>query len=308
MAKAAAKNTSMIPWDEQLAKDAEIAADMEAGVGGGAFFSLKAGILSFDGNEVPDGKLACVVTAAMLENVFYEGAYDENNITGPKCFAFGFNEADMVPHEVVVAAGTQQAEACSVCPHNQWGSANTGKGKACGNRRRLALIPAGEFNAQGQFEMIEDPEHYKTAEIAFMKIPPTALKGYAAFVKQLAGNLKRPPHGVFTKITVRPNQKKQIQVTFEAMENVPNELMGVIMERHAEAKTLIDFPYTIDEDQEEEAEPAPAPRRPAAPAPRKAVAPAPRRAPAPVPAPRKAVAPAPRRVVPAPAPAKKKKY
>jgi hypothetical protein len=77
-------------------------------------------------------------------------------------------------------------------------------------------------------------------------------------VKQVAGTLKRPPHGVFALVKVVPDAKSQFRVLFEVIDKVPNELMGVIMQRHKEVQSLIDFPYQIDT---EEAKPKAKPQK-----------------------------------------------
>ena len=133
----------------------------------------------------------------------------------------------------------------------EWGSADTGRGKAARETRRLALIPAGTFDRMGKFEAFDDVESFEAAGIGFMKLPVTSVKGYAAFVKQIAGALKRPPHGVFTRIKVVPDPNSQFKVTFEPLAQVPDEIMGVIMQRHEEAKATIETPYPrFDEEAE----------------------------------------------------------
>jgi hypothetical protein len=132
---------------------------------------------------------------------------------------------------------------------NEFGSAETGRGKACRNTRRLAMIPAGTFNQAGKLELIEDEEHYETTAVGFMKLPVTSVKGYASFVKQVAGALRRPPFGIVTKVKVVPDPKSQFKVVFETIMNVPDELMGAIMKRHEEAKSTIDFPYQPNDEE-----------------------------------------------------------
>lgn len=252
------QSTAVVKWDDELAKQAEIAAGMEANTGGGQFFSLKSGVLSWQDSPVAGNQMAVVILDSVLENVFYEGKYDPDVPQGPMCFAFGRDEKDLAPHTVVVEAGNSQAGAsglCEGCEMNEWGSADVGKGKACRNTRRLALVPAGSFNQAGKFELIEDIEHYESTAIGFMKLPVMSVKGYASFVKQVAGTLRRPPFGIVTKVKVVPDTKSQFKVVFEPIMNLPDELMGIIMKRHEEAESTIDFPYQPNE------EVAPAPKR-----------------------------------------------
>jgi hypothetical protein len=255
--KPVSKSTALVSWDEELAKQAEVAAGMEANTGGGQFFSLKSGILSWQDAPLPNNQMAVVILDSVLENVFYEGKYDPDAPQGPVCFAFGREEKVMAPHQIVLDAGNQQCGAsglCEGCEMNEWGSADIGRGKACRNTRRLALIPAGVFNQAGKFELIDDVEHFESTAMGFMKLPVTSVKGYASFVKQVAGALRRPPFGIVTKVKIVPDPKSQFKVVFEPIMNLPDELMAAIMKRHEEAISVIDFPYQPND---EEAPPPP---------------------------------------------------
>lgn len=255
----ASKSTALVKWDEELAKQAEVAAGMEANTGGGQFFSLKSGILSWQDAPLPNNQMAVVILDSILENVFYEGKYDPDTPQGPTCFAFGREEKTLAPHTIVIEAGNAQCGAsglCDGCEMNEWGSSDVGRGKACRNTRRLAMIPAGTFNQAGKFELIDDEEHFASTAIGFMKLPVTSVKGYASFVKQVAGALRRPPFGIVTKVKVIPDPKSQFKVVFEPIMNLPDELMGAIMQRHEEAKSTIDFPYQPNDEEQ-----APPPKR-----------------------------------------------
>lgn len=242
-------STELISWDQELARQAEIAAGMEASSGGSQFFSLSSGVLSWQDAPLPNNQMAVVILDSIFENVFYESIYDPTTPQSPLCFAFGRDEKVMAPHHIVVEAGNHLSESCVTCDMNAWGSSNLGKGKACRNARRLALIPAGTFDSAGRFELFDDAEHFDTTMIGFMKLPVTSVKGYASFVKQVAGTLRRPPFGIVTKVKVVPDPKSQFKVIFEPIMNIPDAYMHSIMQRHEEAKTTIDAPYQyLDEE------------------------------------------------------------
>ena len=244
----AAETTAVTNWEEEMAAQAKAAAAQEAHVGGGQFFSTRAGVLACDGQALPGNEMAVLIVDGILENVYYADQFDADDIASPVCFAFGREEADMAPHLNVTQNGTAQHETCKGCEKNEFGSSNTGRGKACGNRRRLALLPAGTFDKRkGEFTAIDDPAHYSKTDVRYLKVPPTSIGAYAAYVKQLAGGIKRPPHGVFTKISLRPHAKKQFEVVFEALAEVPNELLGAVMERHKQEMSLIEFPYQLSD-------------------------------------------------------------
>ena len=237
-----AKSTGMTKWDEQLAKEALAAKAMEASVATGSAFSIKGGVLSFNGNKMPGGKMAVVIVAHKLLNVIYAGKFSEDDRTGPLCFAIGDSADDLKPHEAVVKNGTAQCESCAGCPHNEWGSADTGRGKACGNRRRLALLSAGTLDAQGRLVINDEEEAWTKGEMAILTLPPTATKGFAAWVKQCADVLQRPPHGMIVQVTVEPDASTQVSVSFETLKEVPDDYMGIVMGRRQEALTLVSEP------------------------------------------------------------------
>lgn len=256
--KTAAKKSpgkAITNWDAELAAQAEVAADLEANSGGGQFFSVKSGVLTWQDMPLPGNEMAVIVLDTIFENVYFNKPFVAGEEQSPTCFAFARDEDELFPHKIVVEAGQAQSDSdCSQCEHNEWGSANTGKGKACRNTRRLAMIPAGTFN-DGTLQMFEEEDHFATTAVGYMKLPVTSVKGYANYVKQVAGALKRPPHGVVTRVSVVPDPKTQFKVLFEPLHKVSDEIMGAIMARRSEVMPLIDFPYGLDDGEEEAPKP-----------------------------------------------------
>lgn len=259
---AAPKKNLPMKWEEELAKEAEVAAGMEEGTSTGQFFSMKSGVLSFNGSPMANNQMAVIILDSVLENVYYQGEYDPDTPSGPSCFAFGRDEKTMEPHKIVVEAGSQMAPQCHGCECNEWGSADKGKGKACRNTRRLAMISAGTMDANGKFKL-EEEDVIAASALAYMKLPVTSVKGYAAFVKQVSGALRRPPFGIATRVTVMADPKTQFKVTFEPIMSLPDEVMAAVMARHKEAMAVIEFPYQL-----QEGAPPPPPKK-AKPKPRK---------------------------------------
>jgi hypothetical protein len=249
--------TAVTNWDEQLAAEAQVAAAAEANAGGATFFSVQGGVLSFNDSPIPGNAIAVVIVDTMFENIFYEGKYDPSNPSPPTCFAFAKEEDELAPHKSVVELEQAQNDVCAGCPMNAWGTADQGRGKACRNVRRLALLPAGQLD-NGKFTLYDEEEHFSKAAMGVLKLPVTSVKGYAAFVKQIAGALKRPPFGIITKISVTPDPKTQLKVVFEAISKVPDHLMASIVKRRGEAPLLLDQPYNLEVDE------APKSNRPAA--------------------------------------------
>jgi hypothetical protein len=238
------KNDSIVRWDEELAKEAMAAAAMEANTGGVKFISVRGGVLTWNDAPVPGNAMAVVILDHVMENVYYTSEFDPDNPSSPDCFAFGRDEATMEPHKVAKEAGTAQEGPCKGCPQNEWGSADKGRGKACRNVRRLGLISAGQLGPTGKLKLIDETDYYaKDGELAFFKVPVTSVKGFAGFVKQVASALKRPPHGIVTKLSVQPDPKSQFKVVFEPIMELPNSLMSSIMKRREEVKGLIEQAY-----------------------------------------------------------------
>lgn len=260
--------TEVVDWEAQMKEQAEIAAGAQRSSGGGGkFFSMQAGVLSFDGTPLPGNQMAVVILADIMENSYYEGAYDPNTPASPKCFAFGRDEDDMEPHEAVDKDPyfDRQHPQCNGCPRNEWGSAPTGKGKACKNVMRLALIPAGQYKAKGsgrnvtyELDLYDEEAQFTKAEVAYLKLPVMSVKHYSKYVKAITAELGRPPHGVITNIYVEPDPKSQFRVMFEVVDRVGTDLLPTVMKRHQVEEASLDFPYSPPMDKDEQADRAPA--------------------------------------------------
>lgn len=244
MAKKPTKD--LVQWDEELAKYAEQAEKMESkSVTGGQYISLKGGAFSFQGSELPDDSIEVIIVDHCLENAYYDGAFDPNNPQSPVCFALTQNEDEMAPHE---DSTEPQCESCDQCEFNKFGSATTGRGKACKNTRRLALI------------MGEDMENIAGAEVAYLKLPPTSIKAWTGYVQQIARTLKRPPFGVVTRISIESDDATQFKVKFSLVESISDsETFKALIAKKEAINPELMAPYQPIEVQE-----APPPRRGAA--------------------------------------------
>ena len=258
--------TAVANYDEELAALAGASATLTDSGGGGKFFSTRAGVLQFDDAPLPGNQMCVIVAAWCLENIYYEEAFDPDNRTPPTCFAFCKNpdeKGEMAPHDIVDNEDvfTRQSDDCASCEKNQWGSAAKGRGKACSNRRRLALIPAGTYKPVGRgggfdLELIDDAEHFRTADEASLKIPVMSSKGFDTYVKDVAEQLRKPLFAVYTRVFLTPDPKSQFKVNFELIEPVDNSLIPTLLERYRKLHETIDFPYTPFQEDEEEQQPA----------------------------------------------------
>lgn len=263
MAKALAKakqTKALTNWEAEMEAQAQasVAQEQTAGSGGGRFFGLRAGQLTFNDATFPGNQIAVVILDSVFENIYYEEAFDAETKNPPTCYAFGRDAETMGPPKEVDEYDEfeRQSELCKDCWANEWASASKGKGKACSNRRRLALIPAGTYTPVkgGGFdlELEEDPAHYASTEVAYLKLPVMSVKGFAAYLKQVAEQFKRPLHGVLTRIYVEPDAKSQFRVKFEMIELLDGDVMPTIMQRHQSIRDEIEFPYLPRSDDEDD--------------------------------------------------------
>lgn len=209
-----------------------------------SFFSTKGGVFRVGDDEL--GTELCVVIAdSIWENTYYEGRYNPDEQNAPKCYAFGRSDEEMIPHETMQKHPEYfepQAEACNTCEWNKWGSAAQGSGKACQNRRRLAMLPAGVFGQDENgrtLDIYDTPEHYASADQVTLKLPVTSVKAWRKYVNKLADTVGRPTYGVITRVFLVPDANDQFHVEFEMLELLPDELFDTLQARHEQiAPTL----------------------------------------------------------------------
>jgi len=260
----ATTGTDIANYDEELARLAAATTTLTSDGGGGRFFSTRAGVLQYDDTPMPGNQMCVIIAAWCLENLYYEESFDADNRTPPTCFAFCKDPGEkdeMAPHpsmEEHPDTFTAQNDTCKGCPQNEFGSAAKGRGKACANRRRLACIPAGTYKSAGrhggfELELINDPDHFRTAEAAFLKIPVMSGKGFDAYVRDVAEQLRKPLFAVYTRVYLTPDPKSQFKVNFELIEPVERELIPTLLGRYKTEYETIDFPYRPFVADEEEA-------------------------------------------------------
>ena len=240
-------STEIVSIRDRLKAAAQKAAAKE--VVRGQFFKMRAGVLSFDGNVIPNSTMGVVILGDIFENVYYGGDFDSDSPAAPECFSFSADSEDgMVPHPSVVADGRHKSDDCKSCPMNAWGSADKGKGKACKNTRRLAMIPAGSFDNKGVFTPLS-LDDIKAASVGYMRLPVTSVQNFANFAKQSATVLGLPSFALFTKVFTKPDPKSQFKVHFEVIAEAPEDYLAALEARHEEVGAMIDFPYSRPADE-----------------------------------------------------------
>jgi hypothetical protein len=167
MAKAKPKTKSKskevaLPWKNQLAKYAEQGKAPKEKQATGDVISIKGGKFSIAGKVIGQ-EMDCIILGYSFQNTWYDKPYSEGEVNVPACFAIGYDEDTLEPH---ATSPIKQHDQCDGCDLNEYGS-GTGNGKACTNRRCIALVHESQAG---------EPE------IKILRIPPTSLTNWKHFV------------------------------------------------------------------------------------------------------------------------------
>lgn len=173
-------------WKNELAKYATDDIAREP-AGTGTQISVRGGKFQYQG-AVLEAPMHVVILDDVFENAWYDSPFDPDNPTPPACYAVNSVREDIAPAE---DSPKPQADTCAECEFNKFGSAERGKGKACRNGRKAAIISADE---------IGDVEEIQKSEPAFIKISPTGLRLFAGYKKKIQKTLKLPLFAVVTEM------------------------------------------------------------------------------------------------------------
>lgn len=208
--------------------------------------NAKAGMLLYNGTAAPGNKMEVIIIASTHTNLYYEDAYDPNDIKNPVCYAYS-EDPDVIEMKPHPKSSKPQSETCATCWANQWNTdPKGGKGKACKNTRRLACIPA-------DVEAADIP----TAEIATMSLPVmTVSKQWSPYVHKLSALYNRPPLAVKTQLGIIPDVKSQFQVTFDDVGMVDVSLLGALLDRMESVMPLLEREYEANVEVPEGEKPA----------------------------------------------------
>jgi hypothetical protein len=183
--------------------------------------SLKGKVFKTPDGKVSPGPLRAVVLDWRTERNFYKGTFNPNQIEPPICWGL---DRDIVeaPHDKVTKA---QATNCGSCPHNQYGSAPNGKGKACREYRRLAIVPANATVA---------------SDVMIIQVSPTGLRHFDNFVLGLgAGPYGKSTIETVTEISFDPAQDYPT-LRFTATETLDDEHLEIMMTLREKAQPSLD--------------------------------------------------------------------
>ena len=226
-------------WKDDMEKAAAKTAKAERPTD--SFISLQGGIMTYQDQSIPDNQLECVVVAVSFARTCFMRPYDPEDKDPPECFSNALDQADLVPHENVVAPF---AAVCNekACEWAVFGTALQGKGPRCKTRRKMVVMPVSALDDAAD------------AELAVMTVPPTSGKNWSAYANKIATGAGLPPWGVKTMITVKPHAKKQFEVTFESTGAITSEIhMAGIHSRIQAAEATLLQPYTYETEEPAEA-------------------------------------------------------
>ena len=151
--------------------------DLAGGITGGyglVTYKGKVWTLKYQGQEMvlmrPDGdgprnsiELVILKANPHLSKIWYENGYVEGSNAAPDCSAANGLKPD-------AGVPKPQHTVCATCPKNQWGSdPRGGKGKACGDSRRLAVVP------------LQDIPNESLGGPLLLRVPAASLQDMAAF-------------------------------------------------------------------------------------------------------------------------------
>ena len=222
-------------WDEEFANLAK-QTSRTAKVSQGKFISFSGGRMSYNGADIPDDEIRCVIVGWVYHNAYYDPKkrYDPKNPETPICYAFDESppeDGDMTPLDSVP---DKQCDTCAECPWQQWESAKQGKGKACKNTIRVALIAE------------DDLEDLENAEVVYASVPPKSLKNFLRYAVELRDKARRPFWSVITLLKRHDDEESQFRLTFSNEDLIEDaDLFEPLKEMWEDQAEKIKFPYTV---------------------------------------------------------------
>lgn len=148
----------------------------------------------------------CVILEANknLTKTYYGADFNRDNPnTKPICTSLDSLEPDPNVLE-------KQFDNCVQCPKNKFGSGKMGKGKACQDNKRIAVVPMGDIpNVAWGGPML-------------LRLPPTSLAPYTLYIESL-GRRTPPtmPYLLITRLSFDPDA--QLRLLFERVRWVTQE-------------------------------------------------------------------------------------
>lgn len=203
---------------QQIARQNETAQGLRSS---GSYIGFKNAQLKVDGIAIPANQLDVRVLAALSERAWYSKDFDADVVQVPDCYALD----STTPH---IESANPQADHCGDCPHNKWGSAPRGKGKACREAARVIVIPANVPLA--------------SAQMYTAKVPVTSLSTVTSFTSR-CGQANKLMGEFVTKLSVVEDKKSFFKVHLTPVEVTPDMDMVALLKAQDAAYQLAMTPY-----------------------------------------------------------------
>ena len=224
-AKKAPTNSNLVDIKAQLKAQVEALAARTAPPTGAAIHISQSKKFKFP-SGAEDDAFGGVIVDFVVTREYYPDAYDKDNIVPPTCFAISPIIKGMAPSpNSPVIQNPADKGGCDKCPMNQWESARTGRGKACKEGRKLAILPPPE-----------EGENIAETPIWVMKLSPTALKAFDGYANQVGKEYDGGPVTVITDFSF-DSSLDYPSVRFKVGE--PNQVLAEHFARTEEAVTLL---------------------------------------------------------------------
>ena len=206
---------------KELAKRAEENIVAESA---GNFISTRGRRFTYKGETLSD-ELNVIVLGYAQDYAYFDRDFDPDNPHPPACFAVDIiKAADLKPH---AKAPNRQNPTCVNCQWNEFGSGR-GKGKACKNQYRLALVSSDDVNG----------------DIALIRVSPIGYRGWEAYVNSLHRKYQTTPAGVYTELGFDDEQPDFPVVKAQFMEEIKEaDILSTVLEREKEAREMLLEPY-----------------------------------------------------------------
>ena len=214
-------STELVDIKAQLA--AELATlDKTVAPPSGHRISLKGKTFTFPDGKTSPGPITAVVLDWRSINAYYKGAYNPQKVEAPSCFAISKDRDNLKPSS---NCGDPQSEQCEGCAWNEWGSApGGGRGKACKNQIRIAVIP---------------PDAKSDTPPWTIDLAPSSTGAFTNMVNNVKGSLGMLPLQVQVSIDFDPNESYP-KLTFADPDPLPDEMIGMMFEIRKGATALLD--------------------------------------------------------------------
>jgi len=183
--------------------------------------SLKGKTFTFPDGKTSKGPINAVILDWRNINAYYKGAYNPQKPEPPVCFAISKEIEGMTPS---TNSPDPQAPACDGCPWNEWGSApGGGKGKACKNQVRIAVVP---------------PDANDKTPIWTIDLAPSSTSAFSNFVNTVKSAALLPIQvQVSLDFDLNADYPK---VTFADPEPLPMETVQLMFKLRGGASSLLD--------------------------------------------------------------------